>query len=224
MLLARALALLMAMVAVIAATPAQAQSTLALSDFHQTVYEEVDFVAVIEAGGTDNRYATGRFTASGQLVTGDVEWGPDDDALIRIRSRSNTRINLNGSGLELNPPIPSRDWSTRSGEDVIIEFHRHVGQAAPALPLTPFAEPTAVAGSFVAFLSETTPGGPALAQTLIVILVFVALLYKMPATPTGIILAAVVLVMTPWIPVLFGGLIMVAWSAWARRSRAGGSA
>ena len=147
------------------------------------------------------------------------EWLSDQESLdsitlvVKYEDRVDTRSFVLGGfiegeegtrGLELNPPIPSRDWSTRSGEDVIIEFHRHVGQAAPALPLTPFAEPTAVAGSFVAFLSETTPGGPVIAQTLIVILVFVGFLYKMPATPTGIIQAAVVLVMTPWIPVLFG--------------------
>ena len=38
----------------------------------------------------------------------------------------------NGNTLKLDPPLPSRDWDSRSGEEVAFRFRRHVGQTAPA--------------------------------------------------------------------------------------------
>ena len=107
-------------------------------------------------------------------------------------------------GLQLDPPLPSRDWGARDGEEVAFEFRRHRTQTvAPALPPAEL-EPVAVAGSFVAFLSDTTPGGAVMAQTLIVIFVYVLFVRAAPATPRGIMAAAGVLILTPWVPVLFG--------------------
>ncbi len=68
----------------------------------------------------------------------------------------------------------------------------------------PVGEYTLTATAYIEFLSATTPGGPVMAQTLVVILVYAAFLFKAPATPTGLIMAAIVLILTPWVPVLFG--------------------
>ena len=61
-----------------------------------------------------------------------------------------------------------------------------------------------MAGSFIDFLATSTPGGPVMAQTLIVIIVSVMFSFKARPTPAGTMMAAIVLIMTPWIPVLFG--------------------
>ena len=109
-----------------------------------------------------------------------------------------------GNRLKLDPPLPSRDWEARDGEDVVVEFVRHIGATATTTVATALTDPTAESASFVAFLRDTTPGGAVMAQTLIVILVYIMFLYKTPATPWGIIMAAAVLVLSPWIPYLFG--------------------
>ena len=111
-------------------------------------------------------------------------------------------------GLELNPPlgpepIPSTDWSSHVGEEVIMEFHRHRGEDIRLLPSAE-TEPVAAADSFVDFLSSTTPGGAVMAQTLIVIIVFTMFIFTAPQTAWGIGLSAVVLILTPWVPVLWG--------------------
>ena len=110
---------------------------------------------------------------------------------------------LTGNGLKLDPPIPARDWASRETEEVAIEF-RHRGQVITPPGPGVLTEPLGEEGSFVEFLSETTPGGPVMAQTMMVIMVYAVFIFKAPASPWGIIAAAVVLVMTPWVPVLFG--------------------
>ena len=110
---------------------------------------------------------------------------------------------LPNNRLKLAPPIPGRDWQGRNGQDVVMTFRRHVGQT-PQGHNQPLSEPDGRPGSFVAYLSESTPGGPVMAQTMMVILVYIMFILRTPATPWGIIMAAVVLVLTPWIPVLFG--------------------
>ena len=114
-----------------------------------------------------------------------------------IDSRPGTR------GLKLDPPLPSRDWASRNTQEVAITLRPHVSQPLPAV-LVPLTEPTSASGSFVEFLVETTPGGPVVAQMLIVILVYVGYLFKTPKTATGVMMAAVVLIMTPWIPTFWG--------------------
>ena len=107
-------------------------------------------------------------------------------------------------GLKIAPPLPSRDWASRSGQEVAFQFRRHVAHmAAPTVPL-PLVPPTADTGSFAEWLAETTPGGPVMAQMLITLIVFAGFLIKAPATPWGIMLAALVLIMTPWLPTIWG--------------------
>ena len=43
-----------------------------------------------------------------------------------------------------------------------------------------------------------------MAQVMIVIIVFVMFIFKAPATPMGVLMTSIVLMMTPWIPMLFG--------------------
>ena len=126
----------------------------------------------------------------------------------RVDSRSfvlggfiDSRLGLRG--LKLDPPLPNRDWDSRDGEDVIIDFQHRSQDVSPVTPRA-LTEPAGAEDSFVEFLSETTPGGPLMAQTLIVILVYVMFVFGAPSSPWGIILSAVVLIMTPWVPVLFG--------------------
>ena len=110
---------------------------------------------------------------------------------------------LGQRGLKLDPPLPNRDWDSRDGEDVIIDFQHRSQDVSPVTPRA-LTKPAGAEDSFVEFLSETTPGGPLMAQTLIVILVYVMFVFGAPSSPWGIILSAVVLIMTPWVPVLFG--------------------
>ena len=148
------------------------------------------------------------------------DWNDDDEDLIEIQvkviyedGRDERAFVLAGFiearegnyTLKLDPPLPrERDWDTRDGEEVAMEFRQHRTQALATTTPSILTEPAGSAGSFVEFLSESTPGGPVMAQTLMVILVYVMFLYQAPATPWGILLTSVVLVMTPWVPVLFG--------------------
>ena len=77
--------------------------------------------------------------------------------------------------------------------------------AAPVLPARPqIVGPTPAPDSVLAFVSSTTPGGPGVVQTLIVLLVYAAYIFRAPATPWSLIIGALVLMLTPWVPVLFG--------------------
>ena len=110
---------------------------------------------------------------------------------------------LSSNGVRLKPPLPSCDWPDKTGTEVVMDFRR-VNPESPTVPIPPEAKPAAAPGSFVEFLSNTTPGGPVMAQTLVVILVFIMFVFSAPPTPWGIIMSAIVLILTPWAPVLFG--------------------
>ena len=104
--------------------------------------------------------------------------------------------------LKLEPPIPSRDFESRSGETVRVEFVRHVAEAHPTV-MTQLIPPDAKDNSSVAFLSEITPGGPEVFQNLIVLLVFGTWMLKGNHSGYSLLLAGVILVLTPWVPVIF---------------------
>ena len=155
------------------------------------------------------------FTYSGGAANA---WNSDQDALNEItivvtyESGADSRSFVFGGfidstpgnrGLKLDPPLPSREWDGKDGEEIAFEFHRHRAQVVAVIP-SGITSPTVQANSFVEFLSETTPGGPVMAQSLIVILVYVMFLYKTPSSPQGIMMAAIVLILTPWGPVLLG--------------------
>ena len=105
--------------------------------------------------------------------------------------------------LRLDPPIHSRDWDTQSGDNISLVFHRHRVQAVSAPTPDPLTDPSGEPDSFVEFLAERTPGGPIVAQALIVILVYAGFLFRSPSDPWSILIAAVVLIMTPWVPVFW---------------------
>ena len=85
----------------------------------------------------------------------------------------------------------------------MIEFRRHRTQPAAVTPASE-AEPVTGAGSFIEFLKETTPGGAVTAQIVITIMVYVMFVTTAPPTPRGIMLSAIVLCMTPWVPAILG--------------------
>ena len=141
---------------------------------------------------------------------------------------------VQGRALELAPPLPSgREWDTRAGERLTLGFARRVLPAAPDVP-APLAPPVAEPDSIVDFVSRTTPGGPGVVQVLVTLLVFTGYIFTAPATPWGLLLGAVVLVTTPWVPVLFGvgstiaasiialNIVLGAlcWKTWAARTEA----
>ena len=110
---------------------------------------------------------------------------------------------LGDRGLRLDPPLPSRDWNSRGGQEITFEFRRLRSQAVAVVPPR-LTDPPGTPGSFVRFLAESTPGGPDVAQMLIVVLVFLGFVHTVRPTPHGIVMSAIVLIMTPWLPVLFG--------------------
>ena len=113
-------------------------------------------------------------------------------------------VSRSGRTLKLDPPLPSRDWESRDAQEVAIEFRRHRAQTTPAVLPAAETEPVGAPGSFVAFLAETTPGGAVTAQMVIVVMVYLAVILKTPGTVWGVWVAAITLIMTPWVPVLFG--------------------
>ena len=110
-----------------------------------------------------------------------------------------------GAALELRPPLPpgQRDWRSRQGEEVRMVFSVYV--PPPTIPSPPpIQEADVLDGTFTAWLQETTPGGAVTAQLLITTLVFVMFMARAPQTPWGVMMASVVLILTPWAPVMFG--------------------
>ena len=105
--------------------------------------------------------------------------------------------------LKVDPPIPSTDFATRSGETVTVDFVRHIGDPQPDVvqQVTP---PNPRPDSMVEFIAETTPGGPVVAQSLIVLLVYAVWMWKGQHSTYSLILAGLILVLTPWVPVVFG--------------------
>ena len=114
-------------------------------------------------------------------------------------------VEVDGIRLTLLPPLPSRDWDSKLGEAVTVTFTRPPIPPVVAAPVV-LVEPTAESGSFLEFLQNTTPGGGVVAQTMIVIIVFLGFTFTAAPTPRNILLASIVLVITPWIPVVIFGI------------------
>ena len=123
------------------------------------------------------------------------DWA-DDDALEQLRlvveydDQVDTRRFIIGGfvagrgerSLTLVPPMPSQDWQRREGEVVTLTFASLSFPPPPPIPPA-LAPPTTDSGSFVAWLSATTPGGPVMAQVLITIIVFVGFMFTVPRRP-----------------------------------------
>ena len=155
-----------------------------------------------------------------------------DDVDTRIFVLGGFVASTSSRTLTLEPPVPGGrlDWADRAGETVRMGFSRvPIPVAVAPAPLT---EPTTAPDSFIAWLSETTPGGPVILQALLVVFVYAGVLWRTPATPWGVITAALALVLTPWVPVFYGlGSTMAAsvvgvnvaagaycWKVWAART------
>ena len=105
--------------------------------------------------------------------------------------------------LKLAPPLPStRDWDGESGREVELEFSR-TWQAAAVLPGIALAEPVTGEGTFARFVDDTTPGGAIIAQNLIVLTVYFFWAFKGIKMSSSLLLGGAILVLTPWIPVIF---------------------
>ena len=107
--------------------------------------------------------------------------------------------------LKLDPPIPTRDWDNKDGEEIALEFRRHRTQVTPPTLPGGITGPPATAGTF-AHLMNRTPGGPVVTQMLITVIVFSATLFSSSRT-TGshrVLMCLGVLVLTPWVPAIFG--------------------
>ena len=104
-------------------------------------------------------------------------------------------------GLRLVPPIPSRDWDSKDGEDVAIEFRRHTSQQV--LPVLPAAvSPPAPPANTIADALNSTPGGPVVQQLLVTAIAFAAVLWggtKAKVSARHRVLAALAaLLVVPW--------------------------
>ena len=193
--------------------------TLDSGDFPGALFDDGNdrTVAEIYEDGSGYWY----FTYSGGLAD---DWLSDEAALSEITvevtyedGRDMRSFVLGGfvndrpgsRGLKLDPPLPSRDWESRTTEEVAFEFYRHVGQAvAPVIPAA-LTEPVAVTGSFVEFLIDTTPGGGVVFQSLVTIFVYSGYLFSVykrrsRPQPFEVLLAGMVLCLTPWVPVIWG--------------------
>ena len=91
----------------------------------------------------------------------------------------------------------------QSRQTVVMAFTRRAPIPAVVAPPV-LAEPDAEGESFNEFLSRTTPGGPVVIQSLIVLIVYATYIFSAPAKPWTIMLGAMVLMLTPWVPVIFG--------------------
>ena len=149
------------------------------------------------SGGANNDWLDDEEALDEILV--DVFYESDDD--MRSFVLGGFIVSRSGRTLKLDPPIPSRDWESRDGQEVAIEFRRHRSQATAPTP-TRVTPPPAAAGSFVEFLQETVAGGPVMFQTMITLIVFGLFLKTAPSSPRGTITAVIVLVLTPWVPVV----------------------
>ena len=105
-------------------------------------------------------------------------------------------------GLKLDPPLPSRDWDSKDGEEVAFEFRRH--RAQPPAPVLPPAltEPPAPPGTWADLLNSAT-GGPVDLQLMLTCLVWLVLLAKSPKGGWPLLVGLAAMVLTPWIPVAF---------------------
>ena len=152
------------------------------------------------AGGSPNGWASGEEL---NLITLQVEY---EDGRDTRRFVIAGHVEATGARqLQLRPPVPraGTDWHSRPGETVFMSFHLREEPTPAAVP-DALVDPVGEPGSFVAFLSSSTPGGPVVLQTVITIIVGAIALARAPRAPAGVVLAAVVLVSPPWVPVLFG--------------------
>ena len=108
-----------------------------------------------------------------------------------------------GTTLTLAPPTVGRDWNDKVSERVVMRFTRRAPTPAVVAPPV-LALPDTQDESFNEFLSRTTPGGPVVIQSLIVLIVYGAMIATCRPTPWGILLCALALMLTPWVPVFFG--------------------
>ena len=152
------------------------------------------------SGGAANDWVTDQEALDQITVT--VSYADGKDSRHFVLGGAITERPAN-NGLRLDPPLPSRDWDDKTGQEVTFEFRRRTTESAPVVQAALVAPPGAP-GTFIEFLSDTVPGGPVTFQTMVTILVFASVLWKSPATPFGIMFAAIVLVLTPWGPVLLG--------------------
>ena len=115
------------------------------------------------------------------------------------------RLESEAHALEVAPPMPHAvDWRARDRQDVVLWFAAHKGFAVEVPDAEPVPEPVAAPDTFAEWLQDTTPGGGVTAQLLIVLVVYVMFLYAAAATPWGVMLAAAVLILTPWLPYVLG--------------------
>ena len=66
------------------------------------------------------------------------------------------------------------------------------------------AEPATEPGSWAEFVVETTPGGAVVFQFALVVIVYASWMFRRRHTVQSLLLGAVILVLTPWITVIFG--------------------
>ena len=166
----------------------------------EAIYETADAEWVLEySGGTANDWLSDEDALDAITVT--VTYDDDVDTRAFVVGGFIETVGSNNR-MVLEPPLPSRDWSDHDTETVTMAFHRHAGAAATIIPAA-LTGPAAQSGSFIQFVKDTTPGGPVMVQSLIVIMVYAAFIFKTKATPRGMIAAAVVLVLTPWVPAFF---------------------
>ena len=116
---------------------------------------------------------------------------------------------LTSNRLKLDPPLPDRDWDDKDGQEISITFRRHWSEAAPHKTPGRLTDPKAGAATLVEFLLDTTPGGGVVFQSLLTIFVFsgyvmVAHTRKKRQEPWEMLLAGIVLCLTPWIPAIWG--------------------
>ena len=173
----------------------------------EAIYENADAEWVLEySGGTANDWLSDEGAQNAITVTVTYTDGVDTRSFVLggfiAALGANNRITL-------APPLPSRDWDGQDGETVRMAFHRHIGQAATPILSAAIVGPAGDPGSFVEFLTDTTPGGAVIAQSLIVILAYSIYLFqiyrsKRKPGPFEVIFAAAVLSLSPWVPVFWG--------------------
>ena len=118
--------------------------------------------------------------------------------------------------LDLEPPVnPRGDLRDRVGTSMRVSFSTFPPPATAVA--APIEEAVADSGSFIEFLQLSTPRGGVTAQLLVTIVIFGGFMFKaLPSqaqTPyrgqrapsvATVLMGAIVLALTPWVPALFG--------------------
>ena len=171
------------------------------------------------SGGAANGWLTDQEALDAITVTVTYADGRDTRSFVLggfIEARPGDR------GLTLDPPLPSRDWIGKDGQEVVIEFRRHQAQAAPlVLPVAMTDPPAAMLtsphtqwqGSW-ATLINMTPGGPLGAQLLLTIVISMGLIWK-ARTAQDVLIGAAAMVLIPGLMAAFsvGDWLMVSITA-----------